>query len=210
MLLLCYAPYLLFHMAYQESVTVRYALPFVVPVTGLAVIGLAELRARLATAGAVALLAVASLVIVQPRLTAYSRAGSAVFRGFQDMVRALPSMPDRPVLQTHHQVWWGVQRELDWFRPVWDMGPQPFPGSREWLAIVKDWVGGSTRPVWFLTDVSRTDIALFDWRSRNLARRIRLESRRPSADERSPARRNELVGDSASRLDARQRLGAHA
>jgi hypothetical protein len=137
-------------------------------VAGLAAMGLAALRARIVTSGAVSLLAAASLVIVQPRLAAYSQMGSAVFRGFEDMVRALPSMSDPPLLQTQHQVWWGVQRELDWFRPVWDMGPQPFPGSREWLTLVAAWKNGSVRPVWFLTDVSRTDIALFDWRSRTL------------------------------------------
>ena len=168
LLLLCFVPYLLFHMAFQESITVRYALPFVIPVAGLAAIGLARLRARLVTAAVVALVSAWSLVIAEPRLTAYSREGAAVFRGFQDMVQALPVKGDRPTLYMHHQVWWGVQRQLDWFRPVWDMGPQPFPGSREWLALVGEWRGGSTRPAWFLTDVSRTDIALFDWRSRTL------------------------------------------
>jgi hypothetical protein len=166
--LLCYLPYLLFHITYQETVTLRYALPLVIPVAGLAVLGFAALRVPLLTAGAVALVAGASLVIVQPKLEAYSLEGSAVFRAFQDMAHAASSMPDRPVLRMHHQVWWGVQRELDWFRPEWDMGPQPFPGSREWLTMVGEWAGGSTRPVWFLSDISRTDVALFDWRSRTL------------------------------------------
>jgi hypothetical protein len=66
---------------------------------------------------------------------------------------------------------------MEWYRPVWDVGSQPFPGDREWLAAVADWKAGSTRPVWFLTDLTRTDMAVFDPRSRTLGGRYELQPR---------------------------------
>lgn len=177
--LLSFWPYLVFHLTYQETLTLRYALPIVVPIAGLAVIGLSIVRTRYA-AIAVATAAAVCLWLAQPRLELYAREGSGLFRAFQDMQRALPTMPERPILRMHHQVWWGIQRELDWYRPSWDVGPQPHPGEREWLAIVDHWRSGSTGPIWFLTDVSRTDIAVFDPRARSLRGQYELpaEARR--------------------------------
>jgi len=172
-ILVSFSPYLVFHLLYQESVTLRYALPMVVPVAGLATAAISMARVRYAAVVA-AVLAAASLWIVQPPLQSYAREGSGLFRAFQDMVRAVPASPEPPVLRMHHQVWWGVQRELDWYRPSWDMGPQPHPGEREWLSIVDLWRSGSTRPVWFLADVTRTDLAVFDPRSRTLRGRYGL------------------------------------
>jgi hypothetical protein len=164
---LAFLPYLVFHLAFQETETLRYALPLVVPIAGLTVAGLATLTRRF-TAVPVAVLAAVSLYITQPRLEAYARDGAPVFRGLQDMIAALPAAPSPPLLTMHHQVWWGVQRALDWYRPVWDTGPLSHPGDREWLAIVDHWTSGSTQPVWFLTDLARTDIAAFDPRARVL------------------------------------------
>jgi hypothetical protein len=163
--LLGYWPYLLFHLTYQETLTLRYALPLVVPVAGLAAVGGTIVRTRYA-AIPIAAVAAASLWLAQPRLDAYARQPSGLFHAFQDMQRALPAMAEPPVLRMHHQVWWGIQRELDWYHPYWDVGPQPHPGQREWLAIVNHWQSGLTRPVWFLTDITRTDIAAFDARNR--------------------------------------------
>ena len=195
-LLLAYWPYLVFHATFQETLTLRYALPVVVPVAGLAVIALTWLRERVAAVAAGALVA-ASLVVAQPRLEAYAGDGSPVFRAFQDMMAALPAAgaANAPVLRMQHQVWWGVQRVMDWYRPSWDIGPQPHPGSREWLALVRRWLDGDTRPVWFLTDVTRTDVALFD-RAEPDARR----TLRPRPDVRALMRR---VAAGPARLVAR-------
>ena len=164
LLLACW-PYLVFHVTFQETLTLRYALPVVVPVAGLAVVALSIFRARVATA-AVAVLVTANLLIAQPSLQAYSRDGDPFFRGFQDMQHALAAAPEPPVLRMQHQVWWAVQRVIEWYHPYWDVGPQPHPGEREWLGVVQYWMSGATAPVWFLTDVSRTDVALFDHRTR--------------------------------------------
>ncbi len=150
--------------------------------SALAVMGFSVLGTRAATVLAVAAVLV-GVVYVQPRLEAYSAGGWPVARAFQDMARALPASGDRPVLLMHHQVWHGVRRLIEWYRPVWDVGPQPFPGDREWLAAVKDWAAGSSRPVWFLTDITRNDVTLFDRRARVLGGRYEL-----------PARLRDLVG----------------
>jgi hypothetical protein len=96
--LLGFWPYLIFHLTFHETVTIRYGLPLVVPMAGLAVIGLSALGVRVATAGAAAMV-IASLVAAVPRLEAYSANTSAGFRAFQDMQRERPrqrdSAPDR-------------------------------------------------------------------------------------------------------------------
>ncbi len=183
-----FLPYLLFHLAFQETATLRYALPVVVPVAGLAVAGLSLLGLRGAAIGTL-VVAAAEIVVVQPRLMAYGADAAPVFRALQDMRSAFPEASEPPVLLMHHQVWWGVRRAIDWYRPVWDVGPQPFPGDREWLRAVRHWTAGGTAPVWLLADITRTDMALFDPRAR-------VERGRYVQDERI----RELIG--GTRLDS--------
>ena len=182
LLLLLFVPYLLFHLAFHETVTLRYGLPVVVLISALAVAGFSILGNRVTTVLAAAA-ALVGVVFVQPRLEAYAEGGWPVVRAFQDMQRALPASGEQPELRMHHQVWHGVRRLIEWYRPHWDVGPQPFPGDREWLAAVSGWRTGSTRQVWFLTDVTRNDMTLFDRRSRTLGGRYEL-----------PARLRDLVG----------------
>jgi hypothetical protein len=169
-LALAFVPYLAFHLAFQEPVNIRYALPLVVPVAGLAVWGL-SLAGKWATLVGGAMLVTASLAVAEPRLTAFQINASPMFRAFQDMQRALPASEEPPLVRMHHQTWWGLRRVIDWYRPIWDVGPQPFPGDREWLDVVDHFRGGGTRPVWFLADVTRTDLAVFDRRTTTLSGR---------------------------------------
>ena len=173
---LAFAPYVVFHLLFQETVTLRYALPIVIPITGLAVIALSELGLQLSAVATAAIVAV-SLAIGQPRLHAYAADGAPIFRAFQAMHAALAAERERPVLKMHHQVWWGVRRVLDWYRETWNSGPQPHPGDREWLAVVDHFARGRTTPVWLLTDLSRTDIAAFDPRTATLGGRYELSPR---------------------------------
>jgi hypothetical protein len=159
-----FLPYLCLHLALQESATTRYGLPMVVPVAGLAVIALDAVGVYAAVIGASAL-AVIGLVLTDPVLVDYSARGAPVFRAFQDMQRSWPSAPETPLLKMHHQVWWGVRRALEWYRPIWNVGAQPFPGDREWLSVVEHFRGGERRPVWFLSHVSRANFAMFDHRA---------------------------------------------
>lgn len=176
LVLLAFVPYLVFHLLFQETLTMRYGLPMVVPVAGLAAVGLSVLGTRAVIIGATAV-TVASLVIVQPRLVEYADRGAPVFRVFQDMQRALPAQSQAPLLRMHHQVWWGVRRAIEWYRPVWDVGLQPHPGDREWLAVVLRWTTGQTRPVWFLSERTRNDLVQFDHRARTVAGRYELPLR---------------------------------
>lgn len=162
---LAFLPYLVFHLALQEPANVRYAIPLAVPLAGCVVIGLRALHRWAAPIGSIAIVA-ASLVIAQPALTAYAREGAPIVTALQQMQRARTQAPREPVLRMHHQVWWGVRRALEWYQPVWNTGPHPFPGAREWLDVVAHWRTDDPRPIWFLGDPSRTDLELFDGRSR--------------------------------------------
>ena len=166
-MLLCFWAYLVFHLVFQETVTLRYSLPLVIPVCALAVIAVAAIH-RYAAVGLVAALSAACLVIAQPPLQAYAADGAPVFRAFQEMLKTLPSAREQPLLKMHHQVYWGILRALVWYQPLWDVGPQQHPGKREWLGVVRHFENGSTQPVWFLSDINRTDLSLFDPRSRTL------------------------------------------
>jgi hypothetical protein len=194
LLIVGFVPYLVFHLLFHEVVTIRYALPILVPVAGLAVFGLAILGVRVAIVGAAAA-AIASLLVVHPRLEAYAAGGAPVFRALQQMQRELPAPPERPLLRMHHQVWWGTRRATDWYRGSWDVGPQPGPGTpefaREWLGLVRHWAEGDPRPAWLLVDLTRTDVALFDRRSRSLGGRYEF-----------PADLRQLVQVGARRLDS--------
>ena len=173
---LAFAPYVVFHLLFQETVTVRYALPIVVPVAGLALIALSRLGAQLTAVATAAIVAV-SLVIGQPRLHAYAADGAPIFRAFHSMRAALPAQSEPPVLKMHHQVWWGVRRVLDWYRDSWNTGPQLHPGDREWLGIVDHFARGGTAPVWVLADLARTDMVAFDPRTARVAGRYELSPR---------------------------------
>jgi hypothetical protein len=161
---LAYGPYLVFHLLFQEPPNVRYAIPFAIPIGGLAIVALGALHRRAAIGGATAM-AAASLVIAHPALMTYAREGAPIFVAFQDMQHERAQTGQEPVLRMHHQVWWGVRRALEWYQPVWNTGPHPFPGAREWLDVIAYWRSGEQRPIWFLGDLSRTDLKLFDWRS---------------------------------------------
>ena len=174
---LAFLPYLAFHLALQEPANVRYAIPLGVPLAGCAVIGLMALHKWAALIGSAAIVS-ASLVVVQPVLSAYAREGAPVFRALQQMRDERARLDQEPLLRMHHQVWWGVRRALEWYRPVWDTGPQPFPGDREWLDVVAHWRSGQQRPVWFLGELSRTDLTLFDPRATHLRQRYEMPDER--------------------------------
>jgi hypothetical protein len=174
-LLLGFVPYLIFHVAFHETAEIRYALPVLVPMAGFAILGLATLGRRAVAIGGAAIAAAGGL-FGHVALAEYAAEPSPVFRAFQDMQRTLPAHPnERPVLQMHHQVWWGVRRAADWYRPYWDLGPQPFPGDHEWLTLVDWWRQGHPGAAFLLADLKRNDVQVFDARSRTLIGRYARE-----------------------------------
>jgi hypothetical protein len=175
------APYLAFHLLFQDTTFVRYALPLVPAVAFLAVAGL-ELIARQLMIPATAALAVAAVGIAAPVLAAFAGDASPTVRVL-DVMRQAPGA--RPGALALHQTF---QRPLE--AETVPIAPQlPSPPRREWLELVKFWRDGRTDPIWFLADPRRTDLALFDPRSRasfaefgwNLASLSQVGGIRPAA-----------------------------
>lgn len=163
-------PYLLFHLFLQETITTRYAIPLVVPVAWLAVRGFAVLGPLAARAGGLGIVA-ASLALAVPSVSAYGRVGGPVFRAVDDAMAARDALPEaeRPVMALHHAVWRSARDE-----PIAAVA-LPSPLGREWTQLVDYWRAGGNRPVWYLVEPRRTDLALFD----PSARRTRMAYRWP-------------------------------
>jgi hypothetical protein len=168
---LAFAPYLAFHLTFQETETVRYALPLVVPVAGLAVHALFALPPRIGGTVA-ALLAIASAITAQPSLSAYGRNVPPTFQVFRDAQNRAGDLPVAPLVVAHT----GMRRVSDWYRPEWPRLPRLGPRDPSWLRIVEHFRSGDAAPAWFLTDRRRTDVALFDPRARRVVREYLQDS----------------------------------
>jgi hypothetical protein len=157
LLLVAFVPYLVFHLLFQETIFVRYALPVIPVVAWLAAAGIAE-AGRAAPLVVVPLVA-ASLIVAIPGGVAYRREAHPAFRALADAGRRAES--DRPAaVYSHFSVWRAVQAET---------GTLPVVEPRrqyEWLGPVEYWKNGGTDPIWFIADARRTDLALIDPQSR--------------------------------------------
>jgi hypothetical protein len=162
---LAFAPYLVFHLAFQDTEFVRYALPLIVPVAGLAVHGLFLLPIRAAVVVS-AVVAAASLATAHQSLRAYGGNVLPTFLAFRDAEREARALPLAPLVVTHT----GMRRVADWYQPEWPELPEMAPREPSWLRIIEHFRTGTTNPVWFLTDRRRTDVVLFDPRSRTVVR----------------------------------------
>lgn len=173
LLLLAYAPYAAFHLLFQETITVRYALPLVVPVAYLAVCGLASAGKAGILIGATALVAW-SLAVTIPATVSYGRHGSPAFRALQEAMQAgsAPLLSDARVVGVHAV----ARRAVEWLEPQGasraESGSQPLvrfmtpPHGREWLALVEEWRKDPAARISFIADPRRTDLALIDPASR--------------------------------------------
>ena len=101
-LALVFGPYAVFHLLFQETYTVRYALPILPLVGFLAASLLNEADSRAAGLVAAAL-AGASLLLVVPAATAYGRTPSPTFALLSEM-RILQDRGARPVVAMHRRV----------------------------------------------------------------------------------------------------------
>lgn len=153
------APYLVFHLAFQDTSFIRYALPMVPAVVFLAMRG-AALATDRGVAIAAAAISVGALTIAAPVLAAYGAEPSPT-------VRVLAAMKDTPrdaapVLAMHQTFRRPLEAEETGFAAV-----LPSPPRLEWLELTKFWRAGRTEPVWFLADPVRSDLALVDPASRS-------------------------------------------
>ena len=153
--LLClgFVPYTVFHVLFQETIFVRYALPVVPLVAFLAARGIAT-AGRFASVVAMPVIA-ASLVVAVPGGIAYGHETHPAFRAITDAARVGGSSRPAAVF-SHFAIWRAVQA---------DNGRLPVIEPKrqfEWLGLVDYWRGGGTGSVWFFADARRTDLALID------------------------------------------------
>ncbi len=157
-LVAAYAPYHAFNLLFQETATVRYVLPMVVPIAFLAAAGLGAAFSR-ATLSLSLAAAAAGLFVVASPLAGYARQEAPVFRALGDVrTTATP----RDILAMHRRAAFDLRRPLRW---LGDEAPRfarqlPSPPKHEWLELVNYWNAGGRAPVWFVADPLRSDLAL--------------------------------------------------
>jgi hypothetical protein len=154
-----FGPYLVFHLLFQETLTVRYALPLVLPVAILAAVTIAHARTRVALAATAAIVMVA-LSLGVPAGAAFSRIESPFTAALAEM-KLLASRGSNPVVGMHRRVWSESRRARPWYGPLPGRALET-PRDYEWLELTRAWLGGEQGEVWFLADPRRTDLALID------------------------------------------------
>ena len=177
-----FGPYVVFHLLFQETFTVRYALPVLPVMSWLAARGLSHAGAP-GTAAAAALSVWAALVAV-PGGAAYGRDAHPAFRAIADMDEQAhdaargPGAEGAAAIYSHYSVRRPLQARAPRGVPVVE---PPIQG--EWLGMMDYWLRGGTRPVWFLADPRRTDLDSLD-----------PHARRPTRYRWSVGERPELTG----------------
>lgn len=154
-LLVGFVPYAVFHLLFHEVVTVRYALPLVIPVAWAVAYALGALP-RVVLPAAVIVAGAASLAITAPAAAAYGRAGSPTFRALRAVEAGGASVMGM------HAV---GRRAAEWLAPARPLRVLKAPHGREWLTLVEQWRAQPDSTAWFIADPRRTDLALFDRRS---------------------------------------------
>lgn len=175
-LTLCYAPYLIFHLLFQDTLTNRHAIPLLPAIALLFVIPFEYMSVR-AVLPAAAGAATAGLLIAVPALQAHAAAESPGFALIRDLHR-LPRAQET-VLAMHTQVADDLRRHQDW-EAIPPMRTLPATPDYEWLELVELWQEGYEGPIWFLADPRRTDLRQIDPQQRRLMRQYGWpESNRP-------------------------------
>jgi hypothetical protein len=151
---LAFAPYALFHLVLQETVTIRYALPLVLPVVWLAVCAMALARRLGLLLWAVAV--GSSILVSMPTAIDYGQQAHPAFRAIVDMISEAEGSPPAGIY-SHHALYRSLQASAPPSLPV-----RPSERQREWLGPLEFFRQGGDRTVWFLADPVRTDLALFD------------------------------------------------
>jgi hypothetical protein len=148
-------PYVSFHLVFQDTSFVRYALPIVPAVAFLAVRGVTLVSERAVPAVAAAI-SIWSVAVASPVLVAYGSEPSPTVRVIAAMnAEARSSQPGALAM---HQTF---RRPLE-AEEVPVKVQLPSPPRLEWLQLGKYWKAGRTEPIWFLADPLRSDLALID------------------------------------------------
>ena len=163
-LLAAFGPYAIFHLLFQETRTVRYALPLLPPMAYAAMASLDGGRLRLALPAGASVIAAVSLALTLPASASYAREGAPVFRALDDMAATAHGGERVDAIGMHAS----ARRAAEWASPILPARVARAPHGREWLTLVALWQGEPGARVWFLADPMRTDLALFDPRRRDL------------------------------------------
>jgi hypothetical protein len=161
LLLLMFGPYALFHLLFQETETVRYALPLVPPAGYLVAVALTQARPLPASVGLSAIL-VFCLWCAVPAGLAYGRVPSPIAAALTQ-VRA--ASPPAELVGAHRRIWTESRRARQW------SGDPPgrllaTPRDYEWLELTGALREGDTEAASWLADPRRTDLVLIDPESR--------------------------------------------
>jgi hypothetical protein len=154
LLCLAFAPYAVFHLLLQETVTIRYALPLVPAVVWLVMMAVQ----RVGRVGVLVWAAVAAsaVVVSVPTAIDYGQQAHPAFRAIVDMISEGEGVPPAGTYSDY-----ALYRSLQAAAPEW-LHAVPPVRQKEWLGPVEFFRGGGERTVWFLGDPLRTDMALFD------------------------------------------------
>jgi Protein O-mannosyl-transferase TMEM260-like len=163
-----FVPYAVFHLLFQETVTTRYALPLVPLMIYAALAALEGLPAAAMPVAAVGV-SVLSLMSAWPASVVYAREGAPAFRAFDDMATTAHGGDRVDAIALHAE----MKRASEWAEPIFPATVLRAPHGREWLTLVDLWKTRPSALVWFLADPARSDLAVFDERSRRLARAYR-------------------------------------
>jgi hypothetical protein len=157
-LLVAFGPYAIFHLLFQETRTVRYALPVLPLVCCLAARGVTA-AGRRAPLLAVPLVASALLVAIPGGLD-YGREAHPAFRAIADALRRADVEPPAATF-AHYALLRPLQVvEASRLRLV------PPRQHFEWLGPADYWRSGGRAPLWLIADSRRTDLWLIDPRAR--------------------------------------------
>ncbi len=158
LMLVAFAPYVVYHLLLQETITVRYALPVLPLVAWLAAQGL-QLASRWTPMVTVPMVG-AALVVGVPGGIAYGGNPHPGFRAIADAARRAELQP--PAATYAH---YAIRRPLQVANVASLRFVEPHR-QYEWLGLMDYWKGGGTAPVWFFADPLRSDLDLIDPRSR--------------------------------------------
>jgi hypothetical protein len=159
LLAVVFAPYAAFHLLFQETVTVRYALPLVPPVVFLAAAALSE-GGRVAGTFVAVVLMTLGLYHAAPASTAFGRTPAPIFSLLSEM-KWLAARGARPLVAMHRRIASESRRAREWAGPVPGV-ILPSPRDYEWLELTRAWREGEVEEAWFVADPRRTDLALID------------------------------------------------
>ena len=159
-------PYLVFHLLFQDTSFVRYALPLVPVVAFLVVRGVALVSAA-AVPVVAAIISIAAVAVASPVLVAYSATPSPTVRVLS-LMKAEARSTSPGALAMHQTFVRPLEAEEIGIEPR-----LPAPPRLEWLELAKSWKSGRVEPIWFLADPVRSDLALIDPMSRRDSTELR-------------------------------------